>query len=67
MSNPGLLKEAFATAERDASNFQIDQIAFLIGKGTLPAGDYGAVVTGFVSLLTALWSVHSNPTGKTIK
>ena len=42
-------------------------IAFLIGKGTLPSGDYGAVVTGFVSLITAIWSVHSNPTGKTIK
>ena len=42
-------------------------IAFLIGKGTLPVGDYGAVMTGFVSLITAIWSVHSNPTGKTIK
>ena len=41
--------------------------AFLVGKGILPAGDYGAVATGFVALLTAIWSVHSNQTGKTIK
>ena len=42
-------------------------IAYLVGKGILPAGDYGAVATGFVALLTAIWSVHSNQTGKTIK
>jgi hypothetical protein len=42
-------------------------IAFVVGKGILPAGDYGSVVTGLISLVTALWSVHSNKTGKTIK
>jgi hypothetical protein len=42
-------------------------IAFLVGKGTLPAGDYGAVVTAFVSLATAIWSIRTNETGKTIK
>lgn len=42
-------------------------IAYLVGKGILPAGEYGAVATGFISLLTALWSVHTNKTGKTIK
>jgi hypothetical protein len=42
-------------------------IAFAVGKGVLPAGDYGSVVTGPISLLTALWSVHANTTGKTIK
>jgi hypothetical protein len=42
-------------------------IAYLIGKGTLPAGDYSAVVTGLVALVTAVWSVRSNVTGKTIK
>ena len=42
-------------------------IAFGVGKGVLPTGDYGAVVTGVVGLLTALWSVHTNQTGKTIK
>jgi hypothetical protein len=34
-------------------------IAFLVGKGTLPAGDYGSVVTGLVALVTAIWSVQS--------
>jgi hypothetical protein len=42
-------------------------IAYLVGKGTLPAGDYSAVVTGLIALVTAVWSVHSNQTGKTIK
>ncbi len=42
-------------------------IAFAIGKGLLPAADYGSVVTGVITLATALWSVHSNKTGKTIK
>ncbi len=42
-------------------------IAFGVGKGVLPAGDYGGVVTGVISLLTALWSIHTNKTGKTIK
>ena len=41
--------------------------AYLVGAGTLPAGDYGPVVTGLVSLATALWSVHTNQTGKTIQ
>jgi hypothetical protein len=34
-------------------------IAYLVGKGTLPAGDYGSVVTGIVALATAFWSVQS--------
>jgi hypothetical protein len=42
-------------------------LAYLIGKGTLPAGDYSAVVTGLVALITAVWSVRTNTTGKTIK
>ncbi len=42
-------------------------LAFLIGKGALPAGDYSAVVTGFVAMVTAGWSIHTNKTGKTIK
>lgn len=42
-------------------------IAFAVGKGLLPSGDYGSVVTGFIGLVTALWSVHTNKTGKTIK
>ncbi len=42
-------------------------IAYLIGKGVLPSGDYGSVVTGLVALVTAVWSVHTNKTGKVIK
>ena len=42
-------------------------VAFLIGKGVLPAGDYGSVVTGLVALVTAVWSVRTNTTGKVIK
>ena len=42
-------------------------IAYLVGKGILPTGDYAAVATGFIALLTAIWSVHTNKTGKTIK
>jgi hypothetical protein len=42
-------------------------LAYLIGKGTLPAGDYSTVVTGLVALITAVWSVRTNATGKTIK
>ena len=42
-------------------------IAYLIGKGTLPAGDYGSFVTAIVSLATAVWSIHTNQTGKTIQ
>ena len=42
-------------------------IAYLVGKGILSAGDYGAVATGLISLVTALWSVHTNQSGKTIK
>jgi hypothetical protein len=42
-------------------------LAYLIGKGTLPAGDYSAVVTGLIATFTAAWSIHSNKTGKTIK
>lgn len=42
-------------------------LAYMIGKGILPAGDYSAVVTGLVALVTASWSVHTNKTGKLIK
>lgn len=41
-------------------------LAYLIGKGTLPAGDYSAVVTGLVAMITAGWSIHTNKTGKVI-
>jgi hypothetical protein len=42
-------------------------IAYLVGRGTLPAGDYGALITAVVSFATAAWSIRSNATGKTIK
>jgi hypothetical protein len=42
-------------------------LAYLIGKGTLPAGDYSAVITSLVAFGTATWSIHTNKTGKTIK
>ena len=41
--------------------------AFLIGKGTLPAGDYGSVITAIVALMTAVWSIQTTQSGKTIK
>ena len=42
-------------------------IAFMIGRGILPSGDYGSVVTGLVAFVTAVWSVRTNTTGKVIK
>ena len=42
-------------------------IAYLVGRGVLPSGNYGSVITGFVALLTAVWSVRTNATGKIIK
>jgi hypothetical protein len=42
-------------------------LAYLIGKGAIPAGDYSAVVTSVVALVTAVWSVKTNKTGKIIK
>lgn len=41
-------------------------IAFLIGRGALPVGDYGAIITALVALVTGIWSIHTNQTGKTI-
>jgi hypothetical protein len=35
-------------------------IAYLIGKGILPAADYGSVVTAVIALATAAWSVKTN-------
>ena len=42
-------------------------IAYAVAKGILPTGSYDAVVTALVSLASALWSVQTNQTGKTIK
>ena len=41
-------------------------IAYLVGKGIIPAGDYGSVMTAIIALIAAVWSIFSNQTGKTI-
>lgn len=35
-------------------------IAYAVGKGVLPAGDYSAVIAAVVALGSAVWSVKSN-------
>lgn len=35
-------------------------IAYVVGKGLIPAGDYGGIVTAIVGLISAIWSIHSN-------
>lgn len=35
-------------------------IAFLVGKGVLPAGDYAGMITALVGMVSALWSIHTN-------
>lgn len=35
-------------------------IAYAVGKGILPAGDYSAVIAAIVALGSAVWSVKSN-------
>lgn len=35
-------------------------IAYAVGKGILPAGDYSAVIAAVVALGSAVWSVKSN-------
>lgn len=35
-------------------------IAYLVGKGTIPAGDYGTVIASFTALIAAAWSIWSN-------
>ena len=34
-------------------------IAYAIGAHIIPAGDYGAVSTALVSLVTAVWSIYA--------
>lgn len=41
-------------------------IAYLVGAGIVPAGDYSAVIAGVIALVSAVWSVKSNTTGKVI-
>ena len=41
-------------------------VAYLIGKGTIPAGDYGSIFAAVTALISAVWSVSTNTTGKVI-
>jgi hypothetical protein len=41
-------------------------IAYLIGAGILPIGDYSGVVAASVALATAAWSIKTNQSGKVI-
>lgn len=35
-------------------------VAFMIGKGIIPAGDYGDIFAALTALIAAVWSVKSN-------
>ena len=39
-------------------------VAYLAGKGILPAGDYSAVWAALAGLIGAVWSIKSNVTVK---
>lgn len=34
-------------------------IAYLVGKGTIPAADYGPLLAGLTATVAAVWSVRS--------
>lgn len=34
-------------------------IAYLVGKGTIPAADYGPLLAGLTAVLAAVWSIWS--------
>jgi hypothetical protein len=34
-------------------------IAYLVGKGTIPAADYGPLIAGVVATVAAVWSIWS--------
>ena len=42
-------------------------IAWAMAKGYLPAGDYAPMLVAIGTILTGIWSLHSNATGKTIQ
>ena len=35
-------------------------VAYLVGRGVIPAGDYGEVIAGLAAVAAAIWSVISN-------
>lgn len=34
-------------------------IAYLVGKGTIPAADYGPLLAGLTATIAAVWSIWS--------
>ena len=42
-------------------------LAYLVGKGTIPAGDYAPILASLGALLTAVWSISTNRSGTVIK
>lgn len=41
-------------------------VAWLVAKGYIPAGSADPVIAAVVAIAAAVWSVHSNQTGKVI-
>lgn len=41
-------------------------IAYLVGAGTIPDGDYTEAIAAVVTLAATVWSIISNRTGKVI-
>lgn len=35
-------------------------VAYLVGKGTIPAADYGPLLAGVTAIVAAVWSIWSN-------
>jgi hypothetical protein len=35
-------------------------VAYLVGKGTIPAADYGPLLAGITATVAAAWSIFSN-------
>lgn len=35
-------------------------IAYLVGKGTIPAADYGPLIAGIVATVAGVWSIFTN-------
>jgi hypothetical protein len=41
-------------------------IAYLVGKGTIPAADYGPLLAGVIATVSAGWSIFSNKKPKAV-
>ena len=42
-------------------------LAMLIAKGVIPSGNYDVEIVAFATLVTGIWSVHSNRPSKVSK